>query len=219
MIGAVIGALVGGALGARRKRHFGAGRFLRGGSGSFLNASTILTAGALGWAGYEIWRAHQKKQGVATTPTFSAMSPTSTEPVLGGLFSSPARSTVEVVADPFDGVTRIAGLLVSAARADGDLGEEEYAHILREARAAGAHDKVMAELREPRPLERLVDGVRDPNLASDLYVLAFAVVRADEDVNGRERAWLAELARLLGLDAGSVARLESETAQKIAAAT
>ena len=53
MIGNLIGALVGGALGVRSKRHFGADRFLRGGSGSFLNASTILTAVAHGWAGYE----------------------------------------------------------------------------------------------------------------------------------------------------------------------
>jgi hypothetical protein len=49
-------------------------------------------------------------------------------------------------------------------------------------------------------------------------VLAFTVVRADEDVNSTEREYLKKLAGLLGLDAGSVARLESETVRRIAAA-
>ena len=135
-----------------------------------------------------------------TDPTFSATAalPTLPASITGGLFSNPTRSTVEVVPDPIDGASRIAGLLVAAARADGELGEEEYGHIVREARAAGADDKVMKEIQDPRPLERLVGGVRDPKLASDLYVLAFAVVRADEDVNAAERAWLAKLAELFG---------------------
>ncbi len=219
MLGSLIGSLVGGVLGARPKRHFGASRFLGGGgSGSFLNASNILTAAALGWAGYEIWRNRQARAGVSQNPTFSAASTPPADP-LGGLFSSKPRSTVEVVPDPIDGTSRIAGLLVAAARADGELGEEEYGRMLREAKAAGADKLVLAEMQNPRPLERLVGGVRDPKLASDLYVLAFTIVRADESVHEKERKWLDELARLLGLDAGSVARLEAEAARRIDAAT
>ena len=156
-----------------------------------------------------------------TNPTFSATSalPTLPASITGGLSSNPARSTVEVVPDPIDGVSRIAGLLVASARADGELGEEEYAYIVREAQNAGADERVMAEFQNPRPVEALVAGVRDPKLASDLYVLAFTVVRADEDVSAPERAYLQKLGGLLGLDAGSVARLESETVQKIARAS
>lgn len=218
----LIGSLVGSALGARPKRHFGASRFLGHGSGSFLNASTVMTAAALGWAGYEIWRHQQNK--VAPNPTFVAGSAPATQSpsvgsVLGNVFGGGgARSTVEVVPDPIDGVSRIAGLLILASRADGELGEEEYACIVREAEKAGASTQVMAEMQSPRPLEALVGNVRDPKLASDLYVLAFTVVRADEDVNAKERAFLQKLAGLLGLDAGSVARLESDAVRKIAAA-
>jgi uncharacterized membrane protein YebE (DUF533 family) len=159
---------------------------------------------------------------VTQNPTFAAGAvPATTSmpsiPFLGG--GGGARSTVEIVPDPVDGMSRIAGLLVCAARADGELGEEEYGCIVREAKNAGADARVMAEVQSPRPIEQLVAGVRDPKLASDLYVLAFTVVRADEDVNARERAFLTKLAGLLGLDAGSVARLESEAARRIAAAT
>jgi uncharacterized membrane protein YebE (DUF533 family) len=243
MIGNLLGALIGSTLGARPKSHFGASRFLRHGSGSFLNGSSILTAAALGWAGYEIWRTHQPK--VSANPTIVAGSaPSSTGArggdlgdVIGGLvggtfgglvggtglgggnFGGGPRSTVEVVPDPIDGTSRIAGLLTVAARADGELGEEEYACILREAKNAGASAQVMAEMQSPRPLEALVAGVRDPKLASDLYVLAFAVVRADEDVNAKERAFLDKLGSLLGLDKGSLARLESDAVRRIAAAS
>jgi uncharacterized membrane protein YebE (DUF533 family) len=40
-------------------------------------------------------------------------------------------------------------------------------------------------------------------------------VRADEQVNGAERIYLAQLAHLLGLDAATVARLETATAARI----
>lgn len=225
IIANLLGSLVGGALGVRRKSHFGAGRFLRHGSGSFLNGSTILTAAALGWAGYEIWRNHAGPGGVAQNPTFNALGSAPRIPgsapaaPSGGLFSSPARSTVEVVPDPIDGVSRIAGLLVAAARADGELGEEEYGAIVREARNAGADQRITAEIQSPRPIEVLVAGVRDPKLASDLYVLAFTIVRADEDVNPRERAFLDKLGGLLGLDKGSMTRLESDAVRRISSAS
>jgi hypothetical protein len=242
MIGNLLGTLIGSTLGVRPKRHFGAGQFLRQGSGSFLNGSTLLTAAALGWAGYEIWRTHQPKESVNPTvvagagPGSKGARGGDLGDVIGGLVGGTfgglvggsgsglgslgggPRSTVEVVPDPIDGMSRIAGLLVLASRADGELGEEEYACILREAKNAGASAQVMAEMQSPRPLEALVYGVRDPKLASDLYVLAFAVVRADEDVNAKERAFLDQLGGLLGLDKGSMARLESDAARKISAA-
>ena len=46
-------------------------------------------------------------------------------------------------------------------------------------------------------------------------MLAFGIVRADEDVNAAERVFLARLSDLLGLDDTLVARLEKETAQRI----
>jgi uncharacterized membrane protein YebE (DUF533 family) len=49
----------------------------------------------------------------------------------------------------------------------------------------------------------------------DLYVLAFAIVRADESVSGAERIYLAQLAHQLGIDPASAAALERTTAATI----
>jgi hypothetical protein len=114
-----------------------------------------------------------------------------------------------------DGVRRIAALLVAAARADGELGEEEFAELVKAAQANGADREVQAALVNPRPVAEIVAGVRDPKLKEDLYVLAFTIVRADEDVSGAERIWLAGLASALGLDPASTARIEKDTIQRI----
>jgi len=108
--------------------------------------------------------------------------------------------------------------MVSAARADGQLGPEERDHILAEARRVGAEDVVRQELESPWPLAEIVGGVTDPALKEQLYTLAFSVVRADETVTGGERIYLAGLANQLELDPSSVARLESAAAAAIDAA-
>src|SRR2546428_13854137 len=74
---------------------------------------------------------------------------------------------------------------------------------------------VLEELEARRPLSEIVAGALDPKLRADLYVLAFGIVRADDDVSGAERAWLSQLASLLGLDQATVARLEVEASAHI----
>ena len=74
------------------------------------------------------------------------------------------------------------------------------------------------EVQSPRPLAEIVAGVGDSNTREQLYVLAFAVVRADEGVSGGERIFLAQLAHALGLDPATTARLETEAARGIDAA-
>ena len=56
-------------------------------------------------------------------------------------------------------------------------------------------------------------------MREDLYTLAFSIVRADEQVNDRERGYLNELAARLGLDADAVTRLEQQAAERIASAS
>ena len=46
-------------------------------------------------------------------------------------------------------------------------------------------------------------------------MLAFTIVRADENVSGAERIYLAQLAYQLGLDDAATRALETETAAKI----
>ena len=85
------------------------------------------------------------------------------------------------------------------------------------ARAAevGLEGIVEAELNQTRMLADIVRGVTDPAIKKDLYVLAFAIVRADENVSGAERIYLAQLAHQLGLDAAAALAIETETADKI----
>lgn len=219
----LLGSLVGGALGARSKPHRHVDSFLRKGKGSFLNAGTLLTAAALGYGAYEIWRTRQGAQATNATLGGPGPMPPGTAPASwSGTATAPmppplpgTRSSVEVVSTPSDGLPRIAGLLIAAARADGEMGEREYAEILRLARENGADAHVLNALSNPAPVETLVQDVVDPRLASDLYVLAFCIVRADASVNASERAWLDRLARALRLDATTAARLESDTAARI----
>jgi uncharacterized membrane protein YebE (DUF533 family) len=120
---------------------------------------------------------------------------------------------------PVDALTRIVALALAAARCDGELGEEEFGRLIEVARAHKAEPLVARELSLSRPLADLARGVGDPAERADLYVLAYSIVRADESASPVERAWLAQWASLLGLDANAAARLEKDAAQRIAAAT
>ncbi len=112
-------------------------------------------------------------------------------------------------------ILRLIRLAVSAARADGTLTAEERTMIRDRARSAGLESIVDTELSVTRSLSDIVAGVTDRAVKRDLYILAFAIVRADESVSGAERVYLAQLAYQLGLDSETVAKIEAETATKI----
>ena len=122
------------------------------------------------------------------------------------------------VAAPMTDATRMVRLALSAAQADGALSPEERASVLARANEAGLADLVQRELQQPLPLAEIVTGVNDPAQRATLYSLAFAVARADEQVGGAERIYLAQLANLLGLDPAAVQQLEGAAAKKIDAA-
>lgn len=106
-------------------------------------------------------------------------------------------------------------LMISAARADGELADVERQAILDHARAAGVEPLVAAELERATPLPAIVAGVTDQKQCEDLYVLAYALVRADEAVTGSERIYLAQLASRLDLDDATIARLERDADGRI----
>jgi uncharacterized membrane protein YebE (DUF533 family) len=183
--------------GARSKRHRKASRFLVGGPKSFLNTSTLLTAAGLAVGAYEIYRTSRGGGGASSTTVEKGPPPV------------PAPQNEALARE------RLVRLALSAARADGTIGEEEFAKIIAAAREVGLEPLVNAEFQKPQPLAQVVAGVRDPKEKAELYVLAFTIVRADEDVTGAERVYLAQLANALGLDAATTARLEKETAERI----
>jgi uncharacterized membrane protein YebE (DUF533 family) len=110
---------------------------------------------------------------------------------------------------------RMMRLAVSAAHADGPMNDQERAAILRQAKDAGIESVFGPEMTQPRPLAEIVAGVNEPAERATLYVLAYTVLRADEQVTGAERIYLAQLANLLGLDPATVAKLETDTGQRI----
>lgn len=207
-----LGPLLSSTLGARPKRHARAFGFLAGRPNSFLSAGNLLALGGLGWAAYEIWRS---KQGGAAAGARTVTPGTVVEGGLPPPIPAAATATAPPPAVQLD-VQRIVDLTLAAARSDGELGEEEYGRILRTARDIGAESMVRTALERPRTLAEIVGGVSDRKQRESLYVYAYSIVRADEDVSAAERTWLAELSRALGFDAATAARLEKETAYRIA---
>jgi uncharacterized membrane protein YebE (DUF533 family) len=208
-----LGPLLGAALGARPKYHRGAANFLFGGGSPFLGARGMLGLAGLATAAYYALRSNSGPA-VSSAPPIVAEGTT----VVRGAPPPPQTPPPlpEVVANP--GVQRILRLVISAARCDGVLGEQEQAAILAQAREIGAEALVDAELRRPLPLAQIVAGVTEPAEKEALYVLAYTIVRADQDVNGAERVFLVQLANLLALDAARAQAIEQETAARIAAA-
>jgi uncharacterized membrane protein YebE (DUF533 family) len=87
--------------------------------------------------------------------------------------------------------------------------------VIEQAKAAGVAELVEQELSGSRPLAEIVTGVSDPAERATLYVLAYTILRADEQVTGAERIYLAQLATLLNLDPPTVQRLEADTSERI----
>jgi hypothetical protein len=212
-------------------------RYLRHGHGSLLSgtASTLLsnptvalTALGLAWGVYDT----MSNKGTGATGQWGG----ATEPPMSGSYPSPAASApvspapstplpplpniggsaaASGVPSVSDDALRIVRLAVSAASADGAMNEQERAAVIQQARAAGVGEIVERELEHRRPLGEIVAGVTDPGQRATLYVLAYTVLRADEQVTGAERIYLAQLAHLLGLDPEATQRLEKDTGERI----
>jgi len=221
----LIGSVIQGALGGKRKKSRGVTNFLTGGKSSFLNASTLLALGGLAWGVYETMT-----QPATAAPPAGAK-PAQPRPVASGPVVPPPlpMASGAVVPPPLPGsagsasvnpeVLRVLRLTLSAASADGVLSAPERDAILAQARRVGAEAIVTPELEAPRLLAEIAAGVTDPRVREDLYTLAFSIVRADEQVLDGERRYLDELARHLGLDAAAITRLEQQAASRIAAAS
>jgi len=216
----LLGSLIRGAV-SKKTRHRSSLRFLTGSRSSFLNASTLLTAAGLGWGLYEALKPKTTvaepagpmggSAGAPAPPSLSVPPLPTTAPPL----PTAAQSAGASVASPE--ILRLIRLTVSAARADGTLSPGERSRIIEQAREAGAEELVQAELDFPKPLSEIVAGPLAIETRRDMYVLAFAIVRADEGVSGAELIYLAQLAQYLGLDPAETTRLEQETVARMQA--
>ncbi|HEY7185933.1 MAG TPA: DUF533 domain-containing protein [Vicinamibacterales bacterium] len=211
-------------LGGRRRRSHRALRYLTRGTGSLAgsllsNPATLLTAAGVAWGIYETWQGSQQgsqgSQGSGGATGAPGLSSANVSP-------APASSSAPLPPVPSLGAAsvspdtmRMLRLAISAAGADGIVSDDERNAIIEQARTAGVGELVETELRQPRPLREIVAGVTDPNERGTLYVLAFSVLRGDEQPSGAERIYLAQLANLLGLDPAEADRLEKSAAASI----
>jgi uncharacterized membrane protein YebE (DUF533 family) len=191
-------------------------RFLAGGGNSFLNASTLLTVAGVAWG---LMESASPKTTVPSTgfPNAGAgnMPPPTSLPPLPDSSGKVSGSAAAVLPE---NVLRIIRLTISAAKADGNLSDEEARTILSHATEPGAQEVVQQEMQATHQLSEIVEGVSDERLKQDLYTLAFTIVHADEGISGAERIYLAQLGLALGLDSDTTARLERDAIKKIAEA-
>lgn len=201
----LIQGVLGSVLGRGRKRSERALRYLTGGKRSFwTRPTTLLTAAGVAWGIYETLQQTAAPAASGPGAAGAATSSTTSGPL-------PPLPGAAVDADAL----RVVRLAVSAASADGVMNEKERAAVLQHAHAAGVGDIVEQELNHRRPLAEIVAGVDDSAQRATLYVLAFTVLRADEQVTGAERIYLAQLAHLLDLDPATVQQLEKDTGERI----
>jgi uncharacterized membrane protein YebE (DUF533 family) len=203
----LVGGVLRSVLGGGRKSSRRALRYLSGGHRSlWSNPSTLLTAAGVAWGIYETLANRETQSGSAgSMGSTGAAGPT--VPPLPNTGSSGAGIS--------DDAMRVVRLAISAANADGVMNEQERAAIRQQAQSAGVAEIVEPELQQRRPLADIVSGVSDPAERATLYVLAFTVLRADEQLNGAERIYLAQLAHLLNLDPQTVQQLEKDTGERI----
>jgi uncharacterized membrane protein YebE (DUF533 family) len=199
----MLGIVLRGVLGrSGRKRGRRATRLLSG-RGGFITAGTLMTAAGVVWGIYDSLKGQNAGPAGVFNPAATA-----------GTMPPPIPVSQPEGATP-DNVLRVIRLAVSAARSDGAFAPEERAIILARAKEAGLESAVDAELAASYSLADIVSGVTDETQKKNLYILAFTIVRADENVSGAERVYLAQLAYQLGLDAATVAELETATATAI----
>ena len=101
--------------------------------------------------------------------------------------------------------------MIAAAHADGTLDAMERDRILSRMQEAGFGEEervfLEKELSSPQPMEALTSNVSSPAMAMQLYAASLLAIDVDEE---HERAYLATLARRLGLDPGLVKTLHLE---------
>ncbi|HEV8113885.1 MAG TPA: DUF533 domain-containing protein [Planctomycetota bacterium] len=213
-----LGSIIRGALHARPKpfsrsmNYFGGGiPGIPGFHGGGMNLGMLLGAAGLAWGAYEHFK--DRDPSVMTTVEGGGFASSGAPPPLPS--TPPPLPTATAAAPGPDAIRRLVALTIAAARADGELGEEEYGRILAAAREHGAEKLVQAELAERRTVQEIVVGANDPRFAAQLYALGYGIVRADSSVSPAERKWLRELAAALNLDTENASRIEQETADRI----
>ena len=98
--------------------------------------------------------------------------------------------------------------MINAAKADGQIDEDERARILDRLNEAGASEEerafVLAEMQKPMETEAIVAAVGDPGTAMEVYSASLLAIKVDTPA---ERGYLQSLAQALKLDPATLASI------------
>jgi len=121
------------------------------------------------------------------------------------------RYAIEAINDP-DIQRLIVRAMIAAAKADGVIDEQEKARILDKMGEDGVTEAerqlVEEELQRPTDIAALVAEVPNQVIAAEIYSASLLAINVNTE---KEENYLRELARRLGLDAATVARLHELT--------
>jgi uncharacterized membrane protein YebE (DUF533 family) len=100
--------------------------------------------------------------------------------------------------------------MISAAKADGQIDQGEMQKIIGKIGDVSPEERqfVLDQMAAPLDVAALAAEARTPAQAAEVYAASLLAIDVDSD---RERAYLGELARALGLDAATVAQLHRMT--------
>ena len=233
----IIGQLIGGFFGGKSKRSRGGlglstlglgrrGRVTHG--GGLINAGTLLTVGGLIWGALETMQQTGAATGSSGPATPAPAMPPGAATARGAMSSPTPGLAVPPPLPPIPGATPplpdaaavlpvppalvpLVQLAVSAARADGELSDEEIAMIRMRAGELGAAALVDSELQQRRSLDTITPAFTTPEQRQMAYAIAYAVVHGEDAVSAGERMYLTQLQRLLDLDHADVERIEQQT--------
>jgi len=95
--------------------------------------------------------------------------------------------------------------MIAAANADGVIDAQERGQILEKLKTVDLskeeHQFVVNELLVPQEVQSIVEGVRSPEMAHQVYAASLLAITVDTQA---EQQYLSNLAERLGLDAGTI---------------
>lgn len=166
--------------------------------------------GGLAYKAYTSWQEQQAQQGAGTRPQ---------------AFKSASTGTGSLNLDQFDIGTPINNLaaepaslrsealmqaMITAARADGHVDEDEMSLITQQIQSLGLEQDVtrflLAEMSKPVDAARIANLADTPETAAELYIASAMVVDMDST---EERVYLDQLASALNFDQNLVSQLEA----------
>ena len=208
----LLGQVIGGVLG-----HGGKKKKKNSLLGGLSSGAGLMTAIGLAVGAYEVLKDKNSNQtppsqnyapGQSIPPPLppwgqSINTTTSAPPILAETAAAAVPAAISKASGDLDSeelARRMIQVMIAAACADGAMDEQEEKAILDKLRDIELSQEekmfMLEELHHPKDIATLTERVSQPSVAKAMYMLAVSAVAIDTE---KERSWLDELARSLGL--------------------